>query len=88
MYPEASRNKPKIDYPCEWNYRIIGSDLNNLLRAIEEAAAGLIYDVTPSNISKKGNYFSLNLNVEVPNEVVRDIVYEKLQKHPSIKYIL
>ncbi len=71
MFLDPGRQKPQIEYPCEWAYKVIGSDVNRILIAIEHAAMGLAYEVTPSNVSSNGKYFSLNFKLEVPNEAVR-----------------
>jgi uncharacterized protein len=82
-----SNQRPEITYPCEWSYKIIGNNIDKILEAIEIAVSGLKYDVTPSNISKNGNYYSLNLTLTVPNEVVRDLIYQKLDSSDSIKIV-
>jgi putative lipoic acid-binding regulatory protein len=82
-----SNNRPEITYPCEWSYKIIGNNIDKILEAIENAVSGLKYDVTPSNISKNGNYYSLNLKLTVPNEVVRDLIYQKLDSSDSVKIV-
>ena len=82
-----SNQKPEITYPCEWSYKIIGNNIDKILEAIENAVSGLKYDVTSSNISKNGNYYSLNLTLTVPNEVVRDLIYQKLDSSDSIKIV-
>jgi uncharacterized protein len=82
-----SNQRPEITYPCEWSYKIIGNNVDKILEAIEIAVSGLKYDVTPSNISKNGNYYSLNLTLTVPNEVVRDLIYQKLDTSDSIKIV-
>lgn len=88
MYSDANQNRPEINYPCEWDYKIIGTDVAKILEAIEEASCGLVYDVTPSNISRNGKYFSLNLRLTVPNETVRDIIYQKLDNKSFIKFVI
>lgn len=88
MILDENSPKPQIEYPCSWAYKIIGTDVNLILTAIEESVLGIKYDVSPSSVSKKGNYFSLNLNLEVPSEVVRNLIYEKLERQPGIKMIL
>lgn len=80
--------RPEIEYPCEWSYRVIGNDVDKILKAIDEASSGLEYDVIPSNISKNGNYFSLKFKVEVPSEVIRDLIYQKLDKNNDIRIVL
>ena len=82
-----SNKRPEIAYPCEWSYKIIGNNVDKILEAIENAVSGLKYDVTSSNISKNGNYYSLNLTLTVPNEVVRDLIYQKLDSSDSVKIV-
>ena len=82
-----SNKRPEINYPCEWSYKIIGNNIDKILEAIENAVSGLKYDVTSSNISKNGNYYSLNLKLTVPNEVVRDLIYQKLDSSDSVKIV-
>jgi uncharacterized protein len=85
---DSDKNKPEIEYPCTWGYKVIGSDVDEILSAVQDSALGLDYSVTPSNVSKTGKYFSFNIEMEVPNEVVRDLVFENLQKNDSIKFVL
>ncbi len=87
MLLDSNSKKPEITYPCKWSYRVIGDDVEKILNAIEMAVSGLEYDVTPSNISRNGKYYSLNLQLEVPNEIVRDLIFEKLEKDPSVKIV-
>jgi putative lipoic acid-binding regulatory protein len=84
---EGNEKKPKIEYPCEWSYRVIGDDIKKMVEAVENAVEGMKYDLQASNISKKGNYFSINLKVVVENEVVRDIVFEKIKNHENVKML-
>ncbi len=88
MISEHNIDKPDIEYPCEWDYKIIGENVDELLILIEEVTIGLVYRVTPSNISSKGKYYSLNLTVEVPNELIRNLIYEKLQSSVHVRFVL
>jgi uncharacterized protein len=81
-------NKPEIEYPCNWEYKVIGNDVDKLLTAVENAAGGLNYSVKPSNVSRNNKYFSINVIVEVPNEVTRDIIYKSLVKSENVKMVL
>jgi len=79
--------KPEITYPCDWNYKLIGDDVENMLSAVKYAVDSLKYEVIPSNVSKKGNYYSLNVTVTVPNEEKRNEIYKTLEADSSIKFI-
>lgn len=80
--------KPEINYPTKWDYKIIGPDVDEMIKAVESIVNDLTYDLSASNISKKANYFSLNLAVEVPSEIVRDLIFQKLSEHPAIKFVI
>ena len=85
----ALENKrPGIIYPTKWEYKIIGSNVDEMVKAVENIVADLEYDLTPSNISKKGKYFSLNVLVLVPSEIIRDKIFQELTKHPAIKFVV
>jgi uncharacterized protein len=88
MTLDPDNKRPKIEYPCEWEYKVIGEDVEEVLNAIDTASLGLEYSVVPSNMSKHGKYCSVNVKVVVPNEVVRDLVYEKLSSYDSIRMVI
>ncbi len=88
MILDSDKQRPEIKYPCKWGYKVIGTDVDKILKAIEKASMGLTYDVTPSNISKNGKYFSINITLEVPNEAVRNLIYEKLSENPDVKMVI
>ncbi len=88
MMNDSEKRKPVIEYPTKWGYKVIGTDVDKLLKAVEDATPGLKYEVTPSNISKGEKYYSLNVSVLVPSEVVRDLVFQKLSEHTDIKMVI
>ena len=88
MINDSEKRKPVIEYPTKWGYKVIGTDVDKLLKAVEDATPGLKYEVTPSNISKGEKYYSLNVSVLVPSEVVRDLVFQKLSEHTDIKMVI
>ncbi|MFO7446454.1 MAG: DUF493 domain-containing protein [Ignavibacteriaceae bacterium] len=83
-----SNDRPSINYPCEWEYRVIGRDIDRILSAIDEAACGLKYSVSPSNVSRNDKYFSINFRIEVPNETTRDVIYNALVNNDDIRIVL
>jgi putative lipoic acid-binding regulatory protein len=85
---DLNKKRPDIDYPTEWQYKIIGADVDEMLSAVEESIKGLDYQVTPSNVSSNEKYFSLNISLIVPSEIVRDIIFQKLSNHPAIKFVI
>ena len=88
MVFNTENKKPQIDYPCKWPYKIIGESVEEMISAVEEVMVDLEYDLTPSNISRKGKYFSLNITVVVSSEILRDLIFQNLTKHPAIKFVI
>jgi putative lipoic acid-binding regulatory protein len=88
MILDSNSKQPIIEYPTKWDYKVIGEDIDKLLKAIEETVNGLEYEITPSNISKGGKYFSLNLTVVVLSEVMRNRVFRDLDDHPNVKIVI
>ena len=88
MILDSDNKKPDINYPCDWHYKVIGSNVDEMIKAIELAVAGMDYKISSSNVSSKGNYFSLNLKVFVTSEVIRDIIFAKLKANEFVKMVL
>lgn len=81
--------KPEIEYPCEWKYKVIGEELKSILGTIDDLLIDKFeYELSPSNISKKGKYYSLNLQVKVESETERDFIYNSLLDNSKIKIVL
>jgi putative lipoic acid-binding regulatory protein len=88
MLLDSNSEKPNIDYPCDWNYKVIGTNVDEMIKAIEIAVAGIEHEINSSNVSSKGNYFSLNLKVFVTSEVIRDSIFAKLNSNEFVKMVL
>ena len=78
----------KIDYPREWEFRIIGTDEGLLKNAVSQILGDRKYDLSFSNISKGGKYISLALKTFVESEEARNTLYTALRKHTAIKSVL
>jgi uncharacterized protein len=81
-------DRPAIDYPCTWVYKVIGEDCSLLKDTIIAACSPLPVKISYSNTSSKGKYHSLNAELEVPTEAVRLRVYETLKSSPAVKIVL
>lgn len=88
MLLDSNSNKPNIEYPCNWHYKVIGTDASEMIKAIELAVDGMDYKISFSNVSSKGNYFSLDLKVYVTSEVIRDIIFAKLKDNEFVKMVV
>lgn len=88
MLLNSNSKKPNIDYPCDWHYKVIGTDVEEMIKVIEQAVEELDYKIASSNVSSKGNYFSISLKVYVTSEVIRDIIFAKIKASEFVKMVL
>ena len=82
MAPE----RPDIEYPCIWEFRIIGADEAGLREAIAGVVGNQNHEIQPGHT--KGAWVSIHLTLWVLDEEHRNTVYRMLQKHPLVKMIL
>ena len=79
--------KPEINYPCVWQYKVIGEDVTSLTRAITTVCPAHL-SLVASKTSSSGKYCSLNLEIEVEDEASRLAVYQNLKNHLAVKMVL
>ena len=80
--------KAKLDYPCQWLYKVIGTDHEQLRQAIMEIITNIPCEINLSNSSGSGKYLCLNLEITVQNEEERNSIYLNLKAHPNIRIVL
>lgn len=88
---ESAENKverPEIEYPCTWVYKVIGEDCTLLKDVITSSCAPVEVSITHSQVSSKGKYHSLNAELIVSSEEVRLGIYETLKSSPVVKIVL
>ncbi|MFZ1519090.1 MAG: DUF493 domain-containing protein [Ignavibacteriaceae bacterium] len=88
MILDSNSKKPNIDYPCHWQYKVIGTDVDQMIKTIEEIVEGMEFYISSSKISSHGKYSSLNLKVFVTSETIRDIIFAKLEASEFVKMVL
>jgi len=80
--------RPEIQYPCQWQYRIIGEDRAALYQAIHTWVPVSACTISEANVSSGGRYLSLNLEVTVSDDAERLRLYQLLAGHPAIRMVL
>lgn len=80
--------KLELDYPCDWRYKIVGSEREALEKAVHDVILERAHTLTHSNTSRTGKYVSMNLDLLVHNEDERQFIYEALKAHQNIKMVL
>lgn len=80
--------KLEIDYPCVWQYKVIGMERKAVQAALSEKLGDAPYSLSESRTSRKGKYISLNLELTVHTEEQRLSLYNSLATDPAIRMIL
>jgi len=86
--PAKPLEKPEIEYPCTWVYKVIGQDCTLLKEIIVSTCAPQDVIITHSNTSSGGKYHSLNAELNVKDEATRLAIYETLKRNPGVRFVL
>lgn len=78
--------RPEIDYPCVWEYRVIGSDREHLMGAIREIVGNRNHCLVDGH--QKGPWLSLSLELTVHDEAERNDLYVSLKSIAGVKMVL
>jgi putative lipoic acid-binding regulatory protein len=88
MTNRQNTSKVQLNYPCQWLYKVIGFDRENLHRALLEIVKGESCDISFSQSSSAGKYHCFNLEILVRSEEERNDIYTALKAHPQVKIVL
>ena len=80
--------EPKIDYPCKWSYKLVGSDEKAVRLAIAEVVEHRDHDIELSRSSRTGKYVSLKVEVLVGDHDERRGLANGFNAHPAVKFVL
>jgi putative lipoic acid-binding regulatory protein len=87
MIDNRDNEETSIAYPCEWIYKVVGSDTESVHNAIASIIQGNKYQIDDSNSSKSGKYLSFDVTVMVGDEEYRNKIYQALKGHDDIKFV-
>ena len=86
--PYSCKQKPKIDYPCHWQYTVIGEDKEAIEEAVYLCCGGKEITFTYSHTSSGGKYHSFKVELNVKNEEDRLSIYNLLNNHAATKVVI
>lgn len=84
----CEQRKPEINYPCTWEYKVIGTSEEKLRAVILAACMPVVPSITLTNVSSKGTYFSLNASLVVEDEEMRLKIFSHLTNSPEVKIVI
>ncbi len=80
--------KLKLDYPCKWEYRLVGKDEDEIKSVATRFAGEKPYTLNSSNKSSSGKFVSVIFEVLIFNDEERLYFFEELKKQKEIMYVL
>lgn len=88
MTMEPIEGRPIIDYPNDWEYRLIGRSEKAILRAVTTVLGDAPHTLCPGNTSNKGRYISMSLTTTVETEEHRNALFKLFKDHESIVMVI
>ncbi len=97
---DSNNEKPIIEYPCPWGFKVIGNDEETVQAAIKDCLEKCIceFDGVESALrplqfgdsrqSGGGKYVSVGVTVEVKSEDERIDIFRALADRPEVKMVL
>ncbi len=92
----AQQQKPDIQFPTRWGFKVIGRDGESVTEAVRECLAlqlgaavgsrGVTLD--ESRASAGGKYVSWNLHLRVVSEDERNEIFRALSDHDAVKMVI
>ncbi len=84
----SSCAKPKIEYPCEWGYKLIGRDRMALEACIFDIMGERDYHLKRGNSSSRGRFHALNMKCMVESQEDRDRIFKAFSEHPDVQMVI
>lgn len=85
---ETPGERPEIEYPCTWTYRVIASDAVRTSYAIVERLGARPHRLSEGRTSRTGKYASIELELEVVDAEDRDELFAALSAMAGVRFVL
>ena len=80
--------KPQIEYPTNWGFKIIGRDKEKLKACIKEVMGDKEHLCSLGNTSRTGKFTTYNASCVVENEEERDRLFKCFQDHDDVEMVI
>jgi len=85
---ETTLNKPQIDYPTQWGFKLIGRDKDSLRKAIKDVLGDKEHTCYLGNRSRTGKFHTYNASCVVDHREERDRIFKAFQDHDDIEMVI
>lgn len=80
--------KPLIEYPTEWEYRIVGQDPAAIREVVLVLVGDRAHKLVEARRSRQGRWVSMSLVLVVRSEEDRTSIYEALVADPAVRLVM
>jgi len=88
IFDNNTKEKPEINYPTDWGFKLIGRDKIELERCIKEIMGDKEHKCRIGNVSKNGKFHSYNASCIVDSEDERNKIFQEFEKHTAVKMVI
>lgn len=83
-------NKPELEFPLHWEYKIIAARSDEAFEAICQAISAYGFAETPcaSNVSRNGSYVTYTVRMRIESREQLDGLSRALSACEGVKYLL
>lgn len=88
---ENAPQRPEINYPTQWGFKIIGRDkeaLEKCIKYIMKQTGDKEHTCTPGNQSKTGKFHTYNASCVVDTEEERNKIFKYFEEHDDVDMVL
>ncbi len=85
---DKTQEKPTIEYPTSWGFKLIGRDKEALLACIKEAMGEKEHLCSLGNTSKTGKFSTYNASCTVDTEEERKRIFKYFEAHDDVDMVI
>ena len=85
---DKTQERPVINYPTNWGFKLIGRDKDALLACIKEAMGEKEHLCSLGNRSKNGKFHSYNASCNVESEEERNKIFKYFEDHDDVEMVI
>ncbi len=83
-----TQERPTIEYPTNWGFKLIGKDKDKLLACIKEAMGEKEHLCSLGNASRTGKFHSYNASCTVETEEERNKIFKYFEDHDDVDMVI
>ena len=83
-----TKERPDIEYPTNWGFKLIGRDKDKLLACIKEAMGEKEHLCSLGNASRTGKFHSYNASCTVDTEEERNKIFKYFEDHNDVDMVI